>query len=68
MKKALRLAALVFALLVTGQAAMAVPQIQPAYCGDLCSPEGDARGCLFYRNGALARTTCTCTNGHWLCD
>ncbi|HEY4575438.1 MAG TPA: hypothetical protein VIJ26_15785 [Thermoanaerobaculia bacterium] len=37
------------------------------YCGDPCYTEGASKGCLFYRNGVLARDTCTCTGGTWDC-
>lgn len=59
MKRMLQLAALVFALAVSGQMALAFPI--PNYCGDPCSPEGASAGCRC--NGF--RDICYCINGHW---
>jgi hypothetical protein len=56
----LQLAALVFALAVSVQTALALPI--PNYCGDPCSPEGASAGCRC--NGF--RDICHCINGHWV--
>ena len=37
------------------------------HCGDPCDVEGTSRGCVYYRNGVLAKTTCTCMDGYWTC-
>ena len=68
MKRLLQLAALVLALALAGQAAMALPNFQPTWCGDPCYPNGSVTGCactgangVWYRN-----PDCVCVNGHWV--
>ena len=38
------------------------------HCGEPCDVEGGGGGCITYRYGAPAKTTCTCTSGKWVCD
>jgi hypothetical protein len=69
MKRIFKLAALAGLLAATPWLgpARAVTLPPPTYCGDPCDTPGLSKGCLFYRNGVLARTTCTCTGGYWSC-
>lgn len=65
MKRLLQLAALVIALPLAGQMAMAAPN--PNYCGDPCSPNGAQSGCRCQApNGGYYKTICTCVNGRWV--
>lgn len=64
MKKVARLAAL--ALVLAASSAWAIPPHVPVYVGDYCDFEGAGSGCLYWQNGVLWKTTCTCINGHWV--
>lgn len=66
MKKILRLAALAL-VLAAGLAPARSIAITPTYCGDPCSPNGAARGCIDTSGPVWRKLICTCTNGYWAC-
>ena len=67
MKRLLQLAALAIVLALAGQAAMAIPNPNPTYCGDPCSPNGAESGCRCPNGmGGYYKTICRCVNGHWI--
>lgn len=72
MKRTYYLIALVAVLLLTSQAAVSTTRVivrqPPPECWSYCDIEGESRGCVFSRNGTIARTGCTCVNGVWNCS
>ena len=67
MKKLLQLSALAVVLAFAGRSANAIPQPQPTYCGDPCSPNGSSRGCIDLSHNPIRKVECSCLGGHWAC-